>query len=100
MKAHLYLHPSGFSNVADRVIIKKEPCENFSGTAVHAELDLPDGWQVVSTNFGDAIITEKDEIIEKVYPGKLKVSGSAYRGSITIYSSSGKKMLQRVLEWK
>lgn len=72
LKAHLYLHPSGFSNVADRVIIKKEPCENFSGTAVHAELDLPEGWQVVSTNFGDAIITEKDEIIEKVYPRKAQ----------------------------
>ena len=99
MNAHLYLYPSGFSNVADRVIIKKEPCENFSGTVVHAELNLPEGWQVVTTNFGDAIITEKDEIIEKVYPGKLKVSGSVYRGSITIYSSSGKKMLQQVLEW-
>ncbi len=99
MKVNLYRFSSGFSNVADRIEIKKEPYDSYSGSAMHAELDLPEGWQVVSTDYGDAIITDTDEIIEKVYAEKYTIAGTVYRGPVTIYSDTGKILLHCNVDW-
>ena len=100
MKAvHLYHYPSTYANVADRIEIKKEARESLPGDALHAELELPEGWQAVSTDFGDAIVTDADEIVEKVYPGKLEIAGNAYRGPVTIYSETGKVLLHCNVNW-
>ena len=42
MIAHLYRIRSDFRNVPDKIIIKAKAKENFPGTWLHAEVELPD----------------------------------------------------------
>ena len=49
MIAHLYRIRSDFRNVPDKIIIKAKAKENFPGTWLHAEVELPDFIRVAET---------------------------------------------------
>ena len=52
MIAHLYRIRSDFRNVPDKIIIKAKAKENFPGTWLHAEVELPDFIRVAETEAG------------------------------------------------
>ena len=67
MIAHLYRIRSDFRNVPDKIIIKAKAKENFPGTWLHAEVELPDFIRVAETEAGDGFLFTQDETIMNVY---------------------------------
>lgn len=60
MIAHLYRIRSDFRNVPDKIIIKAKAKENYPGTWLHTEIELPDFMQVAETEYGDGFLFTQD----------------------------------------
>ena len=67
MIAHLYRIRADFRNVPDKIIIKAKAKENFPGTWLHAEVELPDFIRAAETEAGDGFLFTQDETIMNVY---------------------------------
>ncbi len=100
MIAHLYKIPSTFRNVPDAVKIREKPYENFPGTWLHAELQLPDGLRVADSEYGEgAFITDSGEVILEAYADPEQISGNELKGRVTVLDSSGKFLIDTVVAW-
>lgn len=100
MIAHLYRIRSDFRNVPDKIIIKAKAKENFSGTWLHAEIELPDFIRVAETEYGDGFLFTQDETITKVYiETSERLDGDAIKGTVSIRSESGRVLARCAARW-
>jgi hypothetical protein len=99
MIAHLYRIHSDFRNVPDKIIIKAK--ENFPGTWLHAEVELPDFIRVAETEAGDGFLFTQDETIMNVYiEDAERLDGDAIKGTVSIRSASGRMLAKCVAMWR
>lgn len=101
MIAHLYRIRSDFRNVPDKIIIKAEAKENFPGTWLHTEIELPDFMQVAETEYGDGFLFTQDETITTVYiePAE-RLDGDAIKGTVSIRSVNGRVLARCAAKWQ
>lgn len=71
MKVYLYLIPSDFENIPDKVMLRDHQLENYPGNWLFGELGLPESWKVMESDYGDGfLVTDADEIITEIYTTK------------------------------
>ena len=101
MIAHLYRIRSDFRNVPDKIIIKAKAKENYPGTWLHTEIELPDFMQVAETEYGDGFLFTQDEMITTVYiESAERLDGDAIKGTVSIRSASGRMLAKCVAMWR
>lgn len=101
MKAYLYLMPSDFANVPDKVMLRGHQLESYSGNWLYGELELPESWKVMESDYGDGfLVTDSGEMIIDVYPSKeRRIDGNAIIGEVTIYGTKGNILLKHAIAW-
>lgn len=100
MIAHLYRIRSDFRNVPDKIIIKAKAKENYPGTWLHTEIELPDFMQVAETEYGDGFLFTQDEAITTVYiESAERLDGDAIKGTVSIRSGSGRVLARCAAKW-
>ena len=102
MKAYLYLMPSDFANVPDKVMLRGHQLESYSGNWLYGELELPESWKVMESDYGDGfLVTDSGEMIMDVYPNKARrIDGNAIIGEVTVYGAKGNVLLKRRVDWR
>lgn len=101
MIAPLYRIRSDFRNVPDKIIIKAKAKENFPGTWLHAEVELPDFIRAAETEAGDGFLFTQDETIMNVYiEDAERLDGDAIKGTVSIRSASGRMLAKCVAMWR
>lgn len=101
MIAHLYCIPSCFANTADKIVLHARELSQYPGTWLHAQLELPDGFAVDESEYGDYIVLPSGEKVWKVYPGhSLEIDGTAYVGKVYIYDRNGHTAFSQSVRWR
>lgn len=100
MKAYLYLMPSDFANVPDKVMLRGHQLESYSGNWLYGELELPESWKVMESDYGDGfLVTDADEIITEVYTTKKRLKGDLIVSDVSVYDIKGKFLLKQHVIW-
>ena len=85
----------------DKIIIKAKAKENFPGTWLHAEVELPNFIRVAETEAGDGFLFTQDETITTVYiESAERLDGDAIKGTVSIRSASGRMLAKCVAMWR
>lgn len=101
MIAHLYRIRSDFRNIPDKIFIKATQKENYPGSWLHAEIELPDFIRVAETEAGDGFLFTQDETITKVYIETAeRLDGDAIKGTVSIRSASGRMLAECDAMWR
>lgn len=100
MKAYLYLIPSDFENIPDKVMLRDHQLENYPGNWLFGELGLPESWKVMESDYGDGfLVTDADEIITEIYTTKKRLKGDLIVSDVSVYSAKGKFLLKQHVIW-
>ena len=101
MIAHLYRIRSDFRNVPDKIKIKAKAKENYPGTWLHSEIELPAYLLVAETEYGDGFLFTQDEMITTVYiESAERLDGDAIKGTVSIRSGSGRVLARCAAKWQ
>lgn len=100
MKAYLYLIPSDFENIPDKVMLRDHQLENYPGNWLFGELGLPESWKVMESDYGDGfLVTDADEIITEIYTTKKRLKGDLIVSDVSVYGAKGKLLLKQHVIW-
>lgn len=100
MKAYLYLIPSDFENIPDKVMLRDHQLENYPGNWLFGELGLPESWKVMESDYGDGfLVTDADEIITEIYTTKKRLKGDLIVSDVSVYDAKGKFLLKQHVIW-
>lgn len=100
MKAYLYLIPSDFENIPDKVMLRDHQLENYPGDWLFGELGLPESWKVMESDYGDGfLVTDADEIITEIYTTKKRLKGDLIVSDVSVYGEKGKFLLKQHVIW-
>ncbi len=100
MKAYLYLIPSDFENILDKVMLRDHQLENYPGNWLFGELGLPESWKVMESDYGDGfLVTDDDEIITEIYTTKKRLKGDLIVSDVFVYGAKGKFLLKQHVIW-
>ena len=100
MKAYLYLIPSDFENIPDKVMLRDHQLENYPGNWLFGELGLPESWKVMESDYGDGfLVTDDDEIITEIYTTKKRLKGDLIVSDVSVYGAKGKFLLEQHVIW-
>ena len=101
MKAYLYLTPSDFGNIPDKVVLRDHQMESYSGNWLSGALDLPESWKVMESDYGEGfLVTDTDETITEVYTTQdRQIQGDSIISEVTVYGAKGRVLLKQNIIW-
>lgn len=102
MVAHLYKIPSGFANIADRIIIQAKARESYPGNWLHTTIPLPEGVRVIDDEYNQgAVILSSGEIIREAYTkSRERIDVDAFVQVVGIYDRHGVPVVKQEVRWK